>query len=97
MTLGFMFTTRQVRVIARAFAPEFRLLGWKGIGVAMPPAYFESWAQSFPGVFDWLVRADGSLGRFPLLRGMARHVLLQFERERSSSPPASSPVAGNQR
>ena len=75
-----------VRVIARAFAPEFRLLGWKGIGVAMPPAYFESWAQSFPDVFDWLVRADGWLGRFPLLRGMARHVLLQFERERSSSP-----------
>lgn len=68
--------------LARIFAPDFRLRGWKGIGVTMPPAYFEPWARRFPNVFDRLARADRWIGRLPVLRAMAGHILLQFERVR---------------
>ena len=37
-----------VRLLARTFAPEFRLKSVKGIGVAVPPSYLEPWAQRHP-------------------------------------------------
>jgi SAM-dependent methyltransferase len=69
-----------VAAIARMFTPEFRLRGWKGMGIILPPPYLESWARRFPKVLDRLAGADRWVGRVPLLRGMAGHVLLQFER-----------------
>jgi SAM-dependent methyltransferase len=69
-----------VRAVRRFFAQDFRLRQWKGIGVTLPPAYFESWARGFPKTLDLLARADRWLGHLPLLRGMADLVLLQFER-----------------
>jgi ubiquinone/menaquinone biosynthesis C-methylase UbiE len=71
-----------VETLARVFAPDFRLQGWKGIGVTMPPAYFEAWARRFPKVFNRLAKVDRWAGRLPVLRGMAGHVLLQFEKVR---------------
>jgi ubiquinone/menaquinone biosynthesis C-methylase UbiE len=69
-----------VRTLTRKFAPEFRLREWKGIGVLMPPAYFESWARRFPRSFDLMAKGDDWVGRCPGLRGMGGHVLLRFER-----------------
>lgn len=69
-----------VRALARTFAPEFRLRHWKGVGVAVPPSYLEFQAQRFPKLMGVLETADRYLGRFPLLRGLADHVLLTFER-----------------
>jgi SAM-dependent methyltransferase len=69
------------RVLARTFAPEFRLVSIKGIGVAVPPSYLEAWANRFPGLFDWSVRADSLLGRCPGIRILADHILLEFRRE----------------
>lgn len=69
-----------VKALARMFAPAFRLREWKGIGVVLPPAYFEAWARRFPRILDGLATADRWLGRLPLLRSTAGHVLLQFER-----------------
>jgi 2-polyprenyl-3-methyl-5-hydroxy-6-metoxy-1,4-benzoquinol methylase len=69
-----------VGAIVRMFTPEFRLREWKGIGVILPPPYMESWARRFPKVLDRLASTDRWLGRFPVLRGMAGHILFHFER-----------------
>lgn len=67
-----------VRRLAGIFAPEFRLKQWKGVGVAVPPSYAEPLAQPF--LLSLAARADRWLSHCPLLRGMADHVLLTFER-----------------
>jgi ubiquinone/menaquinone biosynthesis C-methylase UbiE len=69
-----------VHTIARALAPNFRLRSLKGIGVAVPPSYLEPWARRFPRTLAFLARADGQLERCPLIRSIADHVLLTFER-----------------
>jgi SAM-dependent methyltransferase len=69
-----------VAAVVRMFAPEFRLRGWKGMGIVLPPPYLESWARRFPKILDRLASADRWVGCVPLLRGIAGHVLLQFER-----------------
>ncbi len=72
-----------VRKITRSFAPHFRLRGWKGIGVAVPPSYVEPWARRFPQVLSFVANADRWLGRCPLIRAMADHLMLAFERTRA--------------
>ena len=72
-----------VGAMVRMFAPGFRLREWKGVGIALPPSYLESWARRFPWALDQLASADRWLGRLPVLRGMAGHVLVQFERVES--------------
>ena len=62
------------------FAPEFRLRGWKGIGVAVPPSCLEPFAQRIPGVVGGLAKIDRYLSRAPIFRSMGDCVLLQFER-----------------
>jgi len=66
--------------IARTFAPEFRLRKLTGVGISLPPTFMEPWAARLPRLFESLARADRGLGRVPLLRALAGHVLLQFER-----------------
>lgn len=69
-----------VSSLARAFAPHFRLRAIKGIGVLVPPSYFEAWADRFPRLFRSAMRADTVLQGCPGLRLLADHVLLKFER-----------------
>ncbi len=69
-----------ISAMVRMFAPEFRLCGWKGIGIALQPSYLESWARRFRWALDRLASVDRWLGRLPGMRGMAGHVLVQFER-----------------
>lgn len=69
-----------VRAIARAFAPEFRLRSWQGIGVAVPPSCLEPWARRFPKLLKCLAQADRWLALCPGVRGLADCVLLHFER-----------------
>jgi len=69
-----------VRLLARTFAPEFRLMSFKGIGVAVPPSYLEPWARRHPRWFHLFERADSCIGRGPGIRALADHVLLRFER-----------------
>jgi SAM-dependent methyltransferase len=70
----------RVRKLIRTFAPNFRLLRWKGVGVAVPPSYLETLARRFPRTLKLAVKTDAVLGRCPLIRAMADHVLLTFER-----------------
>ena len=71
------FSVREVR---QRFSPHFRLESWKGVGVAVPPSYMERWAQRFPKVLNLAAYVDQWLGRCPLMRAMADHVLITFER-----------------
>lgn len=63
-------TVRQLRA---AFAPDFKLLRWTGIGMLVPPSYVK-----FPAP---LVNAFAAADRVPLLRSWADHRLLIFERK----------------
>jgi SAM-dependent methyltransferase len=69
-----------VRQMTSAFQPYFRLHRWKGVGVAVPPSYVEPWARRFPRILNGLALADRGLGRCPLIRAAADHVLLTFVR-----------------
>jgi ubiquinone/menaquinone biosynthesis C-methylase UbiE len=70
-----------VKSLLHSFAPEFRLTAVKGIGVAVPPSYLESWAQNHRRLFQLCERADLLLGRCPGVRVLADHVLVRLQRE----------------
>lgn len=69
-----------VRMMARTFAPEFRLRTWTGVGVAVPPSALEPVARTFPGILEALAKLDGHVAHLPLFRNLADSVLLHFER-----------------
>lgn len=76
---------RSVSSLARAFAPEFRLKSVTGIGVAVPPSYLEAHAQRHPRLLKLCEQTDLLLGHCPGVRALADHVLLRFQRERTTS------------
>jgi ubiquinone/menaquinone biosynthesis C-methylase UbiE len=69
-------------VMARLFAPKFRLVRIKGIGVTVPPTYVEPLAKRFPRTLKLLEGVDHLLSRVPGIRSLADHLLLEFQRER---------------
>ena len=69
-----------VKDMRRMFSPEFRLRGWKGIGVAVPPFCFEPLARKVPRMVNGLAKIDRYLSRAPMFRSIGDCVLLQFER-----------------
>ena len=76
---------RSRREVMTAFAPEFQLRSWEGIGLLVPPAYTEHWARQFPQVVQALDTADRLLGRLPVFRNMANFMLLDFQRSESQA------------
>jgi SAM-dependent methyltransferase len=66
--------------LRRDFAPHFRLLSWKGVGVAVPPSYLEPWAMRFSHLFKFAARIDPLLGRLPGFRALGDHTVLVFEK-----------------
>jgi SAM-dependent methyltransferase len=64
----------------RTLAPWFRLRAVRAVGLFVPPSYVEHWAQQHQLVIAALVKADRFFARFPILRGLGDHVLLEFER-----------------
>jgi len=65
-----------VRQIVRAFKPDFRLIRWCGIGLCVPPSYI-----NLPdAIVARLASADRRLAHLPLLRALADHRLLIFQR-----------------
>lgn len=69
-----------VRAMARIFAPEFRLLKFKGVGVAVPPTYVGALARRFPRVLRALTQVDARVSGLPVLRSIADHILFEFQR-----------------
>ena len=66
--------------IRRDFAPHFRLVGWKGAGIAVPPSYLEPLAVRFARLFRFAAKIDPFLGRCPGIRALADHVVVVLER-----------------
>ncbi len=66
--------------LRRTFSPHFLLRSIRGIGVAIPPSYLESWAHRHPRAFGLLCRIEAHLATLPILRSTGDHVLLRFER-----------------
>ena len=69
-----------VGAIARAFTPHFRLRQIKGIGLAIPPSYAASWTDRFPKLWRLAQSTDRTMAGLPVLRLLADHILLRFER-----------------
>ena len=77
-----------VNEMRRMFSPEFRLRGWKGIGVAVPPSCLEPLARKVPRIVGSLAKIDRYLSRAPIFRNLGDCVLLQFERLAEEFPSA---------
>lgn len=77
---GVLVRYPSVGSLRRDFAGHFRLVSWKGIGIAVPPSYLEPWALRFPRLFKFAARIDPFLGRFPGIRALADHVVVALER-----------------
>ena len=73
-----------VRLLARAFAPMFRVESVRGIGVAVPPSYLEPWARRHPRLLQMCERSDSWLGSCPGIRSLGDHVLVRLQREPSA-------------
>jgi ubiquinone/menaquinone biosynthesis C-methylase UbiE len=69
-----------IGAIRQDFAEHFRLVSWKGAGIAVPPSYLEPFAVRFPRLFKFAASIDPILGRCPGFRGLADHVVLVLER-----------------
>jgi ubiquinone/menaquinone biosynthesis C-methylase UbiE len=72
-----------VRLLAKVFAPEFRLKSVQGIGVAVPPSYLESSAQRHPRLLEACERADSWIAHAPGVRSLGDHVLVRLQREKT--------------
>ena len=79
---GIQFTVYYptLRKIRQSFAPDFRLSFYTGIGVAIPPSYFERWVRRHAGLVPLLRCMEAVLATFPILRSTGDHVLLCFEK-----------------
>jgi len=69
-----------VSSLRRDFAAHFRLVRWKGVGIAVPPSYIEPWVARFARLFRFAAKIDPFLGRCPGFRALADHVVLDLER-----------------
>jgi SAM-dependent methyltransferase len=69
-----------VRELCRKFAPHFQLRCVRGVGVAIPPSYLESWAVRHPRILELLCRIEARVAGLPVLRTTGDHLLLRFER-----------------
>jgi ubiquinone/menaquinone biosynthesis C-methylase UbiE len=69
--------------LARTFAPDFRIVRRRGIGVLVPPTYLEPWARRHPRALATAATLDRVLSILPLVRAAADHVLLVLERTRT--------------
>jgi SAM-dependent methyltransferase len=66
--------------IVALFSPDFKLHRWRGIGIAVPPAYMDHWAVRFRQLTHCLNHIDGMIGSLPVIRNLGGCILLEFER-----------------
>jgi len=66
-----------VSEIRTAFAPDFELQRWTGIGLLVPPSY----VKLPSALVGYLAACDRLLARLPLLRALADHRLFLLVRK----------------
>jgi ubiquinone/menaquinone biosynthesis C-methylase UbiE len=66
--------------VQRDFAPHFRLVGIRGIGIAVPPSYLEPWAHRVRTGLQVAAGVDRWVGHLPVVCSVGDHILLTFER-----------------
>jgi ubiquinone/menaquinone biosynthesis C-methylase UbiE len=66
-----------VREVMKAFSPDFRLRGWKGVGICVPPSYIAIPKQRGGAC---LAGIDRRIARVPILKGLSDHRLVILER-----------------
>jgi SAM-dependent methyltransferase len=66
--------------LCRDFAPHFRPVCWKGVGIAVPPSYLEPWAERFLRLFKFAAKIDPLIAPCPGFRALADHVVVVLER-----------------
>ncbi len=69
-----------VETLQRSFAPDFRLVEWRGVGVCVPPSYIEPLAQRFPTILKKLAALDQRFSGLPGVRSLGDHTLVVLER-----------------
>ena len=69
-----------VREIRQLFSPGFRLCGWRGVGVFVPPSYCEPHVVGKERTLNLLANYDAWFAHLPGIRGWGDHVLLDFVR-----------------
>jgi hypothetical protein len=66
-----------VAAIRRAFAPEFRLVHFAGIGCCIPPSYVQAIGRRQLHMLEII---DRKIGGLPILRALSDHRLLVLRR-----------------
>lgn len=66
--------------IEKAFAGNFRLRSWRGVGVFVPPSYVTV-ANDLPRFLSNMAVLDRLLGGWPLVRALGDHRLMLFVRK----------------
>ena len=79
MSSGVHYPT--VRQLRAAFSPHFRLISYRGVGVAVPPSYCETWVRNHPTRSIFFVGLSLPWHRFPFIRVTGDHMLLHFQKE----------------
>jgi len=64
----------------RAFSAGFTLSGWRGVGVFVPPSYFEPFISRRDNLLRLLAALDLRFAHLPGVRFFGDHILLDFVR-----------------
>jgi ubiquinone/menaquinone biosynthesis C-methylase UbiE len=79
-SLGFRVFYPSRRRLEEALHPQFMLVGWRGIGLSVPPSYVTGLSD---GALRRLDAFDRRVADWPMLRGFADHRLFVFVRNAS--------------
>lgn len=75
--MGVHVSYRSVNSLCRAFRNQFKLMGWYGIGICVPPSYVKDLSER---TLATLGKADARIAGWPVLRVLSDHRLLLFAR-----------------
>ena len=78
-SLGFRVFYPSKKDLEAAFAPQFRLVSWRGIGLSVPPSY----VACSSSVLRTLDAFDRRVAHWPVLRALCDHRLFMFVRRES--------------
>lgn len=69
-----------IRKLQQLFAPSFVMHSCKGVGIAVPPSYVQTWINSHPKLLRMLCAIDRIISSLPGFRVLGDHMILRFGR-----------------